>query len=190
VPAAAGLLLAACSHGVAPDRLAGAPAAAVSNVPATDPARTPAPPRAAAPLVSAPVTAYTSAPTVPSTAPRPTPVATGPVLPPGEVALPSWPGDANAAMLVHDASFVGNPASGCVWLVAGGNRIPALWPPGYRARFDPLRIYDEHDREVWRTGQLTDVGGGGAGHPELVPPACRDGQRVFWLWPLKPPAGG
>jgi hypothetical protein len=184
-------LIAACSHGAA-SRL-DAEKAAGPAVTHAAPSRSAVPTatRAASPLLDAPLTGFSMSPKPTATRlPTPTPVASGPVLPHGEVLLPSWPGNQNALALVRDARFVGDPATHCVWMVAGTQpRIPVLWPAGYRARFLPLRIYDEQDREVWREGQAKDVGGGGAGYPERVPPPCRDGKRVFWIWPIRPGPG-
>jgi hypothetical protein len=45
----------------------------------------------------------------------------------------------------------GDRRSGCVWLeaVSSGQRYNALWPEGWSAQFDPLRIYDKRRRLNW-----------------------------------------
>lgn len=44
------------------------------------------------------------------------------------------------------------------WLVeAGGNRLEAVWEPGYTARFNPdLEVLDETGRVVYRAGDVID----------------------------------
>ncbi len=55
---------------------------------------------------------------------------------------------------------------GCVWLDAVGNRAGGepsrylpLWPEGYHVRFDPVRLYDRHDRVVAQEGDVITVQG-------------------------------
>ena len=54
-----------------------------------------------------------------------------------------------------DATITGDPSdSRIAWLIVGtGQRKDVLWPPGYRARFDPqLQILDQNGRVVLREG--------------------------------------
>jgi len=48
----------------------------------------------------------------------------------------------------------------CVWLTDRGRPEAVLWPPGYRARLDPLEILDQTGRVVAREGEMLAVGGG------------------------------
>lgn len=115
--------------------------------------------------------------TVPTLSPL-APVVTQPVpLPKVEEAIPTpdteeaipTP-DTGVALPSHDAKaytsvdyqydpgvgVTGDASKQCVWLVFPGIEEPqaALWPTGWRARFDPVRIYNQDHDEVWRAGQL------------------------------------
>jgi len=48
----------------------------------------------------------------------------------------------------------------CVWLTDRGEREAVLWPPGYRARLDPLEILDPDGQIVAREGDMLIVSGG------------------------------
>jgi hypothetical protein len=99
------------------------------------------------------------------------------------VALPtsSWrPGDpgylARAEGRVRGSPSVGGD---CVWLEGPeGIRFPVVWPAGFYARFDPLRIYDSGGHVVARGGDLIEVGGG---QESFSNPRCMLGQahRAF-----------
>lgn len=83
-----------------------------------------------------------------------------------------------------DAYVVGNARLGCIWLYdtfIDKNRA-VLWPEGYRAAFNPVRIYDPDGVIVWREGDLRTLGGGPVEvFIERIPPACRIGATAWWL---------
>jgi hypothetical protein len=182
--AAALVLLPACSDGASPGRLTvDRAAAAGSESPAAA-----APPASAAPSPSDPpdspetLTTYQPSPAPTTAPPAETPTPAGPSLPPGEFLLPNWPGNALPAVLWPDLTISGDAATHCVWFAfSDGVRHSVLWPHGYRARFDPVRIYDAQDREVWREGQVKDSGGFNTAPWDRVPPACRVGDGEYWI---------
>jgi hypothetical protein len=53
-------------------------------------------------------------------------------------------------------ALAGDERSGCIWLKPKGYEgagYAAIWPRFWFARFDPVRIYDENGKEVWREGR-------------------------------------
>jgi hypothetical protein len=53
------------------------------------------------------------------------------------------------------------PDRWCVWMRSpGGHRVPVVWPPGFRARLDPLEVLDPGGQVVARAGQRFVLGGG------------------------------
>jgi hypothetical protein len=100
--------------------------------------------------------------------------------------LPTWDGAkaATAGPLIRGIEVVGDSAKDCVWLSQqNGNRHAVLWPRGYWARFDPVRIYNEKGTQVWREGQPRDLGGGGQTMVSRLPPACRIGDWAIYVLP-------
>ena len=91
----------------------------------------------------------------------------------------SFGGDAPQEAL----NVVGDERTGCVWLAPkgyGGARYAAFWPRFWFARFDPLRIYDDRGREVWREGRarkLLDATTNATTHG--VPMECRTSLPVL-----------
>ena len=82
------------------------------------------------------------------------------------VSLPSGvsTGDSPAA-LVGPFSVAGRSSDGCVWLEMNGSQFGALWPQGYSATFDPVRVYDQAGQLVATEGEQLWAGGGFAsGH--------------------------
>lgn len=108
-------------------------------------------------------------------------------LPPGALRLPSHESDTVPAAAWDGAAIVSDTNRTCVWLRhPDGKKVAALWPKDYFARFDPLRIFDESGREVWREGQLRDIGGGGSPvHVDRIPSKCRTGDTAWWMAPLE-----
>jgi hypothetical protein len=49
----------------------------------------------------------------------------------------------------------------CVWLIDRGETRAVVWPPGYRARLDPVEILNPGGEVVARGGDMLVVGGGG-----------------------------
>jgi hypothetical protein len=64
----------------------------------------------------------------------------------------------------------------CVWLTARGEPEALLWPPGYRARLDPLEILDQDGEVVAREGDMLVVGGGAIPVDPALP--CSMGQSA------------
>jgi hypothetical protein len=54
-----------------------------------------------------------------------------------------------------------------------GQRLPVIWPKGFHATFDPVRIYDRSGRIVAREGDTIEAGGGLGFAPG---PRCMFGQ--------------
>lgn len=102
------------------------------------------------------------------------------------IALPTYGDGPVPRSVLRDASIVGSADRQCVWLLdAEGHRHAALWPRGYRAGFDPVRVFNAAGRPVWGEGHVQDVGGGftSAGVERLAE-ACRTGDRVWWVGEL------
>jgi hypothetical protein len=80
----------------------------------------------------------------------------------------------------------GDADSGCVWItpsepMAEGDRIPVVWPRGFTAAWDPLRIYRDGGELVAEESDSIVTGGGfTATERERVPEECRSGGEV-WL---------
>ncbi len=158
-------------------------AVAATPHPTTTPAqtRTPAPTATPSRSASPTSTARATRPVTPmSTAtPSPTPGA-------GQVWLPAHGSDTTPRAAI-EATVVGDAEQRCVWLRAtDGTRHAVLWPSGYRARFGPVRIYDERDRLVWQESDAVRTVGGGFStvHVERIPKACRTGDDAWWMAPL------
>ena len=116
----------------------------------------------------------------PPTSPRPSPP------PPADVlALPYYSSDSVPAAQIPDVQIVTDPARTCVWLQrANGDRVAALWPQGYRARFAPLRVYDHRDQLVWTELEVRTAGGGlSEVYVERLPEQCRTGRYAWWVAP-------
>lgn len=76
-----------------------------------------------------------------------------------------------------DATLAGDPNDRRVtWLVVEGGRRDIVWPPGFRAQFDPkLEVLDASGKVVYRAGDKIDGGctAGPADNPAsllLIPP--------------------
>jgi hypothetical protein len=73
---------------------------------------------------------------------------------PATVELPSWctagPCVGVPADIPRMAIF--RAAARCVWVEVDGNRASVLWPPRYRATYEPFRAYDERGRLVAQEG--------------------------------------
>lgn len=84
------------------------------------------------------------------------------------------------------AQLGGDEESGCVWLdePGRGTRWAALWPRGFRAAFNPIRIYTPSGRMIWREGTEMDLSGGPSTvHVDRIPPACRISDDLAWWVP-------
>lgn len=77
------------------------------------------------------------------------------------VPLPAW-SDFGGEDAFVGGRLQGSPHidGGCVWLEDAGSRFAVLWPPGYSARFDPLRLVNERGDVIAREGDLIRSGGG------------------------------
>ncbi len=127
---------------------------------------------------SAPPPAASSSPPAPPS-PSPSPDVRG------ELALPTHgsPPDRPAA-LWPGARLAADASAGCVWLVDdAGTRYAALWPVSWSADLGPLRLYDETGAAVWEGTGSRDISGGfSAVHVDRLPPACRTGERAWWVF--------
>lgn len=63
----------------------------------------------------------------------------------------------------------------CVWLSDRGEPQAVLWPPGYRARLDPLEILDPDGQIVAREDDMLVVSGGTV---PVDPAPCTLGQSA------------
>lgn len=78
----------------------------------------------------------------------------------------------------------------CVYLDDGHRRVAALWPFGYTARADPLRIVDARGAVVLREGDQFRSGGGFVPTTALDHPCGADGDEGAWIMSDRPdPAG-
>lgn len=104
------------------------------------------------------------------------------------VLLPTHGSDETPSALLF-GEVVGDTDLGCVWLSPSDSDelIAALWPSGYRAEFEPLRIFDESGAEVAREGQQLDIGGGASPvHVDRIPDQCRTGDEAWWVGSVAP----
>lgn len=74
----------------------------------------------------------------------------------------------------------------CVYGEAGAERIGLIWPFGYYATSDPLRVLDNDGRLVAREGDLIESGGGGG--PRQGPQVC--GTSDVWIMNGRPTVVG
>jgi hypothetical protein len=77
---------------------------------------------------------------------------------------PTMPGDASAAAATETLTGVlgGDPdlEGGCVWLETGdGRRVEVVWPEGYRASVEPVRLRDATGDVVAAEGDAVTVEG-------------------------------
>lgn len=77
---------------------------------------------------------------------------------------PTTPGDASAVAATETLTGVlgGDPEleGGCVWLETGdGRRVEVVWPEGYRAAVDPVRLRDATGDVVAAEGDVVTVEG-------------------------------
>lgn len=177
-------LLAGCGGRASPppvrDLAASVPTAPTPGaVPTSSPVPAPGPPKA--PSATLPGTAAESVRSAPSplASPAPTPGA-------GARWLPHWTSEALPAAQLAGVDVVTDGDRSCVWLLtSAGERVAALWPPGYRVRFAPLRVHDERDRLVWQEGTPRTVDGGYSQvQVERLPERCRTGRYAWWVGPL------
>lgn len=57
----------------------------------------------------------------------------------------------------------------CFWIAESSGRFILLWPPGYVAENDPLRVLNQSRRVVGQVGQEMSLGGGGAPVTQATP---------------------
>ncbi|HEY7130640.1 MAG TPA: hypothetical protein VH440_00225 [Candidatus Limnocylindrales bacterium] len=94
------------------------------------------------------------------------------------------PGSSPGGVLV-EGTIALSPNSRCVeLLVVGEAPIGLIWPAGFSATFDPLRIYNEAGVEVASDGRKVTIGG----DVQFTPSAeCRTATS---LWVYQISAGG
>lgn len=80
-------------------------------------------------------------------------------LAPGRVELPYNPDPPQEARII--ANLAGDPQldGGCVWLRQGTTDFSVLWPEGFTADFNPLRLYDGNDHLVAGEGEALELTG-------------------------------
>lgn len=101
------------------------------------------------------------------------------------IALPTHGSD-EGPLEALQARVEGDRGTGCVYLVSEGvPRIAALWPPGYQAAFDPLRILDADGKVVAREGVALEIGGGTVEvMQDRIPEHCRGSdtyEGTYWI---------
>lgn len=93
--------------------------------------------------------------------------------PPGSMALPAHEGAPDSPTALARGELVGDARARCVWIdLEGRGRAAALWPPGYRATFDPLAVYDAEGEEIARAGGAHDFEGGFVETRDAVRGSC------------------
>ena len=83
----------------------------------------------------------------------------------------------------------GRADTGCVWLVPDeadlpGGRVATVWPRGFTALWDPLRLMRRDGELVATEGDVLLTGGGLVPMSPPVPPVpepCRTGDRVWMV---------
>ncbi|MDR9450387.1 MAG: hypothetical protein RI637_04125 [Acidimicrobiia bacterium] len=80
-------------------------------------------------------------------------------LSPGRVELPYNPDPPQEARII--ANLAGDPQldGGCVWLRQGTTDFSVLWPEGFTADFNPLRLYDGNGDLVAQEGEALELTG-------------------------------
>lgn len=78
---------------------------------------------------------------------------------------------------------VADNGTACLWVEAGGTRTVVVWPHGYAAADNPLRVLDAKGNTVATVGDQVSISGGATAtgytpEPELVA-ACGDTSRLF-----------
>jgi hypothetical protein len=100
---------------------------------------------------------------------------------PGRVDLPYNPDPPKEARLV--ATLRGDPEldGGCVWLRQGTIEFAVLWPEGFSADFNPVRLYDGDDNLLVQDGETLELTGSFAAEPTAYQPhRCSIGSEL-WL---------
>jgi hypothetical protein len=81
----------------------------------------------------------------------------------------------------------GDADTGCVWIVPSepiseGDRIAVVWPRGFSAEWEPLRIYREGGELVAEEGDSIVTGGGfTTTASDRLPEDCRSGGEIWLL---------
>ena len=99
----------------------------------------------------------------------------------GPVDLPLNPDPPKDAKMM--ATLVGDPEldGGCVWLRQGVVDLSVLWPPGFTAEFNPVRIMDAAGTVVAQGGDQVELTGSFAADPTAYEPhRCTVGPEL-WL---------
>jgi hypothetical protein len=99
----------------------------------------------------------------------------------GPVELPANPDPPKSATIY--GTLQGDPAldGGCVWLQQTSTDFSVLWPPGFTAEFDPIRLFDDTGTLIAEEGDRLVLTGGFA--PEAAdyqPYRCAVGTEL-WL---------
>lgn len=105
------------------------------------------------------------------------------------VAIPTLaPDEASDGALLPSIRLAGDPTldGGCLWGIdASGFTVSVVWPHGYRALFDPVRLIDTDGTVVAVEGDLLDLGGG---EGTDAPDRCDIGRPVWLAGTVAPAA--
>ena len=95
--------------------------------------------------------------------------------------LPYNPDPPKDAKIIATLSGDQNLDGGCVWLRQGQIDLNVLWPPGFTAEFNPLRIIDADGIVVAQDGDRVEVTGSFAADATVYQPhRCAIGTEL-WL---------
>lgn len=73
-------------------------------------------------------------------------------------------GGAGSKLALLEGVLGGSASAGnaCLWIAVGSLKRPVVWPHGWSARLDPLRLVDDHGHVVAAVGDRLSLGGGTA----------------------------
>ncbi len=103
------------------------------------------------------------------------------------VDLPYNPDPPKAALLV--ATMMGDPEldGGCVWLRQGNIDLSVLWPEGFTAEFNPVRVYDGDNNLVAQEGEEVSLSGTFAADATAYQPhRCVVGSELWLAGQVEP----
>jgi hypothetical protein len=99
----------------------------------------------------------------------------------GPVELPTNPDQPKGATIFATLQGDAELDGGCVWLQQTNVDFAVLWPAGFTADFDPIRLYDPAGNLVAEAGDQLVVTGGFASEPaDYQPYRCAVGTEL-WL---------
>ena len=82
----------------------------------------------------------------------------------GVVTVPTTNASESATSMAGELiGTLGGDGNSCFWVDTGSGKVTVLWPRGYTALRDPLRLLDASGDEVAREGQTISIAGGVTG---------------------------